>query len=191
MRTKLALVAVSGFAISAICLGGAFALGGNAIGNAVFDMGGLDLPRCDTTGSSSASTDSRSLPWDNSDRAAVALPANTHYQAGAGDQLVVKGDPRSFRTSASITAWSGWIVMAAPCSVHDSRIDVTLPGKRTLPDLRSDGHGEYGHLRPVAIRSGAARWPAPNHHRRRESVETRHGCERHRHQWKPRARPTS
>ena len=27
------------------------------------------------------------------DRAAVAIPANTHYQAGSGDQLVVKGDP--------------------------------------------------------------------------------------------------
>ena len=40
MRTKLAIIAVSGFAVSAVCLGGAFALGGHAIGTAVF---GTDL----------------------------------------------------------------------------------------------------------------------------------------------------
>ena len=45
MRTKLAIIAVSGFAISAACLGGAFALGGNAIGNAVFDATGVRLRR--------------------------------------------------------------------------------------------------------------------------------------------------
>src|SRR5579872_6244195 len=93
MRTKLAIVAISGFAVSAVCLGGAFALGGNAIGDAVFDFVGFDLPRCDTTAVNRATADTRALAWDNSDRAAIALPANTHYQAGAGDQLVVKGDP--------------------------------------------------------------------------------------------------
>ncbi len=52
MRTKLAVIAVSGFAISVVCLSGAFALGGNAVGNVgVFgtDLSSLaDLPRCDT-----------------------------------------------------------------------------------------------------------------------------------------------
>src|ERR1700748_575922 len=97
MRTKLAIIAVSGLAISAVCLGGAFALGGNAIGNAIFDTdlsGIMDLPRRDTGAQPAATATSRSLPWDgNDDRAAVALPANVHYQAGNGDQLVVKGDP--------------------------------------------------------------------------------------------------
>ena len=49
MRTKLAIIAVSGFAVSVVCLGGAFALGGRAIGDAIIgtDLSGLmDLPRC-------------------------------------------------------------------------------------------------------------------------------------------------
>ena len=141
MRTKLAVIAVSGFAVSAICLGGAFALGGNAIGNAVFDMGGLDLPRCDATGSSSAGTDSRSLPWDNSDRAAIALPANTHYQVGVGDQLVVKGDPAII---SHIRVHNG--VVGLDCHDgsffgHDSRIDVTLPGKHRFRTFEVMGTG--------------------------------------------------
>ena len=141
MRTKLALVAVSGFAISAICLGGAFALGGNAIGNAVFDMGGLDLPRCDTTSPSSASTDSRSLPWDSSDRAAIALPANTHYQAGAGDQLVVKGDPAIISHIRIHNGVVGLDCHGGAFFGHDSRIDVTLPGKRTFRTFEVMGTG--------------------------------------------------
>src|SRR5262249_35787947 len=93
MRTKLAIIAISGFAVSAVCLGGAFALGGNKIGDAVIDFIGLDLPRCAAANDRTAAADMRSLAWDNSDRAAVALPANTHYRVGEGDQLVVKGDP--------------------------------------------------------------------------------------------------
>ena len=34
MYSKLAVIAVTGLAVSAVCLGGAFALGGNAVGNA-------------------------------------------------------------------------------------------------------------------------------------------------------------
>jgi hypothetical protein len=140
MSTKLALVAVSGFAISAICLGGAFALGGSAIGNAVFDMGGLDLPRCDT-GSTSASTDSRSLSWDNSDRAAVALPANTHYQAGAGDQLVVKGDPTIVSHIRVHNGVVGLDCHGGAMFGPENRIDVTLPGKRSFRTFEVMGTG--------------------------------------------------
>lgn len=128
MRTKLALIAVSGFAVSAVCLGGAFALGGNAIGNAVFDFGGFDLPRCDTSGPEPTAS-SRTLPWDGSDRAAVALAADTHYQAGSGDQLVIKGDPNVI---AHVRVRNG--VVQLDChggflyGRHD-RVDVTLPGR--------------------------------------------------------------
>ena len=142
MRTKLAIIAVSGFAISAVCLGGAFALGGNAIGNAVFDVGGFDLPRCDSMGQPQATADTRSLPWDGSDRAAVALPANTHYQAGTGDQLVVKGDPAIL---AHIRVRNG--VVGLDCHGgsffgSNDRIDVTLPGKRTFRTFEVLGTGD-------------------------------------------------
>jgi hypothetical protein len=146
MRTKLALIAVSGFAVSAVCLGGAFALGGNAIGNAVFgtDLASLvNLPRCDSMAQPMATASSRSLPWDgNDDRAAVALPANVHYQAGSGDQLVVKGAPDLI---AHIRVQDGLVSLDCNGNFHmskDDRIDVTLPGRRTFKSFALLGTGD-------------------------------------------------
>jgi len=146
MRTKLAIIAVSGFAVSAVCLGGAFALGGHALGTAVFgtDLASLaDLPRCDTKAQPVATASSRSLPWDgNGDRAAVALPANVHYQAGSGDQLVVKGDPDFV---AHIRVKDGLVSLDCNGNFHfnkDDRIDVTLPGRRTFKSFALLGTGD-------------------------------------------------
>jgi hypothetical protein len=146
MRTNLAIIAVSGFAVSALCLGGAFALGGQALGNAVFgtDLASLvNLPRCDSTAQPVATASSRSLPWDgNDDRAAVALPANVHYQAGSGDQLVVKGDPDFI---AHIRVKDGLIALDCNGNFHlgkDDRIDVTLPGRRTFKSFALLGTGD-------------------------------------------------
>ena len=141
MRTKLAIIAVSGFAISAVCLGGALALGGNAIGNAVFDVGGFDLPRCDTMGRPSATANIRSLPWDNSDRAAIALPADTHYQAGSGDQLVVKGDPAIVSHIRVRNGVVGLDCHGGSFFGRSDRVDVTLPGKRTFRTFEVMGTG--------------------------------------------------
>ncbi len=145
MRTKLAIIAVSGFAVSVVCLGGAFALGGRAIGNAVFgtDLISLaDLPRCDTMTGPMATATSRSLPWDgNDDRAAVALPANVHYQAGTGDQLVVKGDPDFI---AHVRVRDGLVALDCNGNFHlgkNERIDVTLPGRRTFKKFALLGTG--------------------------------------------------
>jgi hypothetical protein len=139
MRSKLAVIAVSGFAVSAICLGGAFALGGSAIGDTILDIGDFGLPRCDVAGPSTAT--SRTLPWDgNGDRAAVAVVANTYYRAGSGDQLVVKGDPRII---SHVYVRDG--VVGIDCrdgNFHRSkagRIEVTLPGRnfQTFEELGS------------------------------------------------------
>jgi hypothetical protein len=130
MYTRLAVIAVSGFAVSAICLGGAFALGGSAIGDKILDIGDFGQPRCDTSGPSTAAT-SRTLRWDgNGDRAAVAVVANTYYRAGSGEQLVVKGDPRII---SHIYVRDG--VVGIDCRTggffHNKaeRIEVTLPGR--------------------------------------------------------------
>jgi hypothetical protein len=146
MRTKLAIIAVSGFAVSAVCLGGAFALGGHAIGNAVFgtDLASLvDLPRCDSMAQPMATASSRSLPWDgNDDRAAVALPANVHYRAGSGDEVVVKGAPEVI---AHIRVKDGLVGMDCNGNFHMSkfdRIDVTLPGRRTFKNFALLGTGD-------------------------------------------------
>jgi hypothetical protein len=137
---------VSGFAVSAVCLGGAFALGGHAIGNAIFgtDLASLvNLPRCDSMAQPMATASSRSLPWDgNDDRAAVALPANVHYQAGSGDQLVVKGAPDVI---AHIRVQNGLVSLDCNGNFHfgkDDRIDVTLPGRRTFKSFALLGTGD-------------------------------------------------
>ncbi len=142
MRTQLAIIAVSAFAVSAVCLGGAFALGGEAIGNAAFDFGGFGLPRCDVTGAPASTATTRSLPWEgDGDQAVIAFPADTHYQAGVGDELVVKGDPAII---SHIRIRNG--VVGLDCRYefffgHMDRIDVTLPGKRTFRSFEVSGTG--------------------------------------------------
>jgi hypothetical protein len=146
MRTKLAIIAVSGFAVSALCLGGAFALSGHAIGNAVFgaDLASLiDLPRCDTLAGSMATATSRSLNWDgNGDRAAIALPANVHYRAGSGDQLIVAGDPNFI---SHIRVKDGLVSLDCNGDFHlgrNERVDVTLPGRRVFKSFALLGTGD-------------------------------------------------
>ncbi|HUO01226.1 MAG TPA: head GIN domain-containing protein [Rhizomicrobium sp.] len=148
MRTKLAMIALSSFAVSAVCLGGAFALGGGQLGDAAFNFGdigdGFGLPRCEAVGTPATTSETRSVPWDgSSDRAAIAIPANTHYQAGQGDQLVVKGDPaiishiRVHNGVVSLDCRNGFMNWG-----RDNRVDVTLPGRRTFQKFEMMGSGD-------------------------------------------------
>jgi Putative auto-transporter adhesin, head GIN domain len=149
MRTKLAIIALTSFAISAACLGGAFALGGRQLGDANFNFGdfggGFGLPRCDIAASPAATAETRNIPWqDGSDaRAAIAIPATTHYQAGSGDQLVVRGDPAII---SHVRVHDG--VVGLDCNtgfMHwggEERVDVTLPGQRTFRKFEMLGSGD-------------------------------------------------
>jgi hypothetical protein len=150
MRTKLAIIAVSALTVSAVSLGGAVTLGGNAIAKAIGDtMFGVDLtdladlPRCDSMGPSSATATSRSLPWQgNDDRAVVALPANVHYQAGDGDQVVIQGAPEII---AHVRVHNGIVGFDCDGNFHLSkadRIDVGLPGRRTFRSFALLGTGD-------------------------------------------------
>ena len=148
MYARLGLIAFSGFALSAICLGGAFALGGgHAVEGAVFNFGDFGLPLCSAAGQSTAT--SRTLPWDgNGDRVAVALAANTYYRPGSGDQLVVKGDPRII---SHVYVRDG--VVGIDCNPgrfflnRRQRVEVTLPGRsfRTF-ELRGSGNMQLANL---------------------------------------------
>lgn len=146
MRTKLAIIAVSGFAISVICLGGAFALGGYSMGDAIVgtDLSGLmDLPRCDLTAQPMATATSRVLNWNgNGDRAAIALPAHVRYQAGSGDKLVVEGDPAFI---SHIRVKDGMVALDCNGNFHlgkNERVTVTLPGLRTFNSFELLGTGD-------------------------------------------------
>lgn len=127
MHTKLAVIAVTGLAVSAICLGGAFALGGNNVGNAILDFGTFGRPACSLGGAITT----RTLPWDgNGDRVAVDMHADAFYQAGSGDQLVIKGDPGMV---SHVYVRDG--VVGIDCSNNfrfgrsSPRLEITLPGR--------------------------------------------------------------
>ncbi|MEP6828697.1 MAG: DUF2807 domain-containing protein, partial [Rhizomicrobium sp.] len=128
MRSKLAMIAISGFAVSAICLGGAFALGGDAVGDTLLDFGSFGGPRCDV--STPPAVTSRTLPWDGGgDRAAVAMFADTYYRAGSGDQLVVKGDPAMV---SHVTVRDGVVELDCRSNFRfgkSPRLELTLPGR--------------------------------------------------------------
>lgn len=149
MRTNLAVVAVSGFVISAVCLGGALALGGEEVGDAILDIGSFGQPRCDMTGS----TASRTLPWDGgSDRAAVAVVADTFYRPGSGDEMVLKGDPGII---SHVYVRDGMVGIDCRSNLRfgkSRRIEITLPGRsfRTFEQLGSGDMHLAGLSQPDA-----------------------------------------
>ena len=140
MHSKLAVIAITGFAVSAVCLGGAFALGGNAVGNAILDIGSFGGPSCDVGNPSSIT--SRTLPWDgNGDRVAVEMHADTYYRAGSGEQLIVKGDPGLV---SHVYVRDG--VVGLDCRTNfrfgqSPRLEVTLPG-RAFRTFEQRGSGD-------------------------------------------------
>lgn len=129
MRTKLALIALSGFALSAVCLGGAFALGANQIGGTLVNFGGFNLASCAVQPSGQSAT--RRLAWDGSDHVGIAVPANVHYRRGQGDQLVISGDSALL---PHIQIVDGSVQFDCRMrGLRGARLDVTLPGR----DFRS------------------------------------------------------
>lgn len=125
MSTKLALIALTGFALSIACLGAATAFDGRSIIHSI-SFGDFDLPRCDL--SPSGQTGTRSLAWDGSDSAGIAVPANVHYRRGQGDQVLVKGDTALL---SHVRVMDGSVQF--DCRVRGyktmQRLDVTLPGR--------------------------------------------------------------
>jgi hypothetical protein len=147
MRSKLALIAISGFAVSAVCLGGAFALGGEAVGDAIMGVGNFGQPSCQIGGPLT----SRTLPWDGgNDRVAVEMHADATYQAGSGDQLVIKGDPGMV---SHVYVRDGVVGIDCRNNFHfgkSPRLEITLPGRpfRTFEQRGSGNMRLAGLVQP-------------------------------------------
>ncbi|HXR94563.1 MAG TPA: DUF2807 domain-containing protein [Rhizomicrobium sp.] len=121
MRTSLAVLALSGVALSIACLGAAAA----AQGAGRISFFGSDMPRCDL--STTGQTATRSLKWDGSDTAGIAVPATVHYRRGQGDQVVVKGDSALL---PHIEIVDGSVQLNCRLrNFRGERLDVTLPGR--------------------------------------------------------------
>jgi hypothetical protein len=89
---RLALIATAGIVLSVVCLAGACAVGGKTLGDSLINLGSNwgDGPLCDVN--PSGKTGTRTLDWDGSDHAGIAIPANASYRPGIGDKLVISGD---------------------------------------------------------------------------------------------------
>jgi hypothetical protein len=126
MLKKLAVVAVSGLVVCAVCLGAAAALGGKALRDSHFnfDFANWDKPRCDFTPSGKSA--SRSINWDSDDKAGIAIPADAHYRRGSGDQMVATGDSA---TIAHIRVRNGSVQMDCRGADYGSGLQITLPGR--------------------------------------------------------------
>jgi len=97
MSKKLALVAVGGIAVAAICFGAAVGVGGRSVLNNIgmigdnWDFGdNWDNPRCNVALAGHDGT--REIDWNGSDEVQIEIPATVHYKRGEGDKLVVQGD---------------------------------------------------------------------------------------------------
>jgi hypothetical protein len=125
MRTKLAMIALSGFTVAAVCLGGAFALDSGKLKDSLISFGDSDSPRCDLSLTGQQAT--RNLAWDGRDTAAVAVPANIHYRRGQGDQVVVTGDSALV---PHIHVVDGAVRLDCRIrGLRGTRLEVTLPGR--------------------------------------------------------------
>lgn len=128
---KLAIIAIVGLTTSAVCFGGVAAVGASQ----GFKAGGLegldfamfgDRPRCEAT-SSSATTTSRDIPWDGSDRVGLALGGHATYTPGTDDKVHVSGNPALV---AHVRVENGNIKLDCRGWSHDDNdLQITLPGR--------------------------------------------------------------
>lgn len=127
MRSKLAIIAFTGFAVAAVCIGGAAAIGARQFGDNSFDFSVFDMPSCGRMDGAATAT-TRDLDWDGSDQAVLSVPARASYTPGSGERLHLSGDPALL---AHVRVRDGHIEM--DCNRwhigRDSRIAVTLPGR--------------------------------------------------------------
>ena len=120
MGTKLATVALTGLAISAVCLSAVTALGaGDLITIDGWDDG---FDRCERVDAGGA--DTRSLAWTGGDEVELSVPATVRYRPGTGDAVIVRGNPTAL---AHLRIEDGEIRF--DCNMRRTgRLEITLPG---------------------------------------------------------------
>lgn len=118
---RLAIIALSGIALSAVFLGAGAALEGKRLAGD-FD-GPFGRPRCENGGGYPIS---RTLDWDGSDHAGIAIPGLATYAPSNDGKLHVSGNPVLV---PHIRVRDGRVEL--DCRIHGGTRDlsVTLPGR--------------------------------------------------------------
>jgi hypothetical protein len=125
MPSKFAVIAILGLTTSAICIGAAAAIGGR-------EFGGLDFPlfdggpRCDAVAGATAT--SRTLDWDGSNHAGLAIHAVANYAPGNDDKVHVTGNPEVL---AHLRVKDGMIKLdCRGWRERETDVTITLPGRK-------------------------------------------------------------
>ena len=126
MVHKLAIVAITGITISAVCLGAGGALEGRDVGRDFdgFSMFG-DRPRCEAVSGGDVIT-SRDLDWDGSDHVGLSIPGHATYTPGSDDRLHVSGDAALV---SHVRVRDGRVELDCRGWHRGSNLTVTLPGR--------------------------------------------------------------
>ena len=118
MTRRLAVVAISGLGISALCLSAVTAMGADDL---LSFPGGM-FDRCEPVADTGA--DMRSFTWDGGDSVEISVPATVRYQPGMGDMVIARGVPSVL---AHLRVRDGNIEF--DCNMRRvGRLDITLPG---------------------------------------------------------------
>jgi hypothetical protein len=128
MVHKLALIAVCGITLSAVCLGAGAAMEAKSGG----DFQGLDFsmfgdkPSCKLAGDSTAT--SRDIAWDGSDHVGLSVGGHARYTPGSNDKVHLTGDPQVL---AHVRVRNGSIEMDCNGGWRDrtDNLEIILPGR--------------------------------------------------------------
>jgi hypothetical protein len=137
MAQKLVIIAAVGLASSAVLMGAAAAIGGKDLdegfdGFSLFD----GKPRCETAAAATAT--SRTLDWDGSDFAELAILGQASYTPGSDDKLHATGDPQLL---AHLQVRNGTIELNCRGWRNRTRdLAITLPG-RAFGKFQTSGGG--------------------------------------------------
>ena len=146
MARRLAVLAVGGLAISAVCLSLAASLAENRVPAFGFPFGGHFTWRaffgesCTATPKGDSTATSREFAWDGDDSVAINIRADVHYRPGPSRNVTVRGAPETLR---HVQVEDG--IIEFDCNWtggNGGTLDVTLPGSA----MRNFAVNGSGHL---------------------------------------------
>jgi hypothetical protein len=119
---RLAVIAVTGFGLCAVCIGVGAAIGGRFAGFGIEPDDGR--PRCGEV--TDAAATSRTLPWDGSDSVRLVVFSDARYAPGKDAMLHASGDPQVL---AHLRVRNGTIELDCRGWRDRDQIKLTLPGR--------------------------------------------------------------
>lgn len=130
MPTRLAVVAGTGIAISAVCLALASALGETHIGGLFRSCGEGDT--------AAVTGNTREIAWESdSDEVTINVPATVTYRPGSGTSLIATGAPDAL---SHLRVRGQRIEFDCRGFDFDDELDLILPGQK-LSDFTLNGSG--------------------------------------------------